>query len=103
INFVADLGALDVFKFVGGDRAFTLVADVDQNLLGTDFDDSAFDDLARGKALVALLQGFFHAKHNDFSDSIAGDLVGAMRPTKAPLPNGPGVAVATEVEGHVVR
>src|ERR1044071_4359521 len=33
----------------------------------------------------------------------AGDPVSEMRPTKAPLPNGPDVAVAAEVDGQVVR
>src|SRR2546430_11244304 len=34
------------------------------DLLGTNFDDSALDDFACGKAFVALLHGFFHGKHS---------------------------------------
>ena len=65
IDFIADLDGLDVFKFVGRDRAFALVTNVHENFLGTDFDDGAFNDFACRKAFVALLQGFFHGKHND--------------------------------------
>src|SRR6266568_59208 len=65
INFIADLDGFDVFKFVGGDRAFALVTNIHENFLGTDFDNGASCDFACGKAFIALLQGFFHGEHND--------------------------------------
>ncbi len=46
IDFVADFDGLEVHKFVAGDDAFAFVADVDEDFLGTDFDDGAFDDFA---------------------------------------------------------
>ena len=63
IDFVADLDGLDVVELGGGDDAFAFVADIDEDFLGTDFDDGAFDDFACGKAHIALLQGFFHCEH----------------------------------------
>jgi hypothetical protein len=67
VSFVADLDGLDVIKFVAGDDAFAFVADVDQDFLGSDFDDGAFDDFACSKAQIAVLQGFFHCEHNCFN------------------------------------
>ena len=65
VNFIAHLDGLDVLKFAGGDGAFALVTDIHKNFLGTDFNNSASGDFACGKALIALLQGFFHCEHND--------------------------------------
>ena len=63
-DFVADFDGLDVFKFVAGNDALALVADVHEDFLGADFDDGAFDDFARSKAHIALLDGLFHGEHN---------------------------------------
>jgi hypothetical protein len=49
-----------------------------------------------------LLHGLFHCEHNAMTNLpdyvTGGDLVSAGLP-ETPLPNGPDVAVATEVEG----
>ena len=64
INFIADFHGFDVFKFVGGDDALAFVADVHEDFFGTDFDDSAFDDIASRKGQGArLLHGLFHGEH----------------------------------------
>ena len=66
IHLVADFDGFDVFKFVAGDDSFAFVADIHEDFLGADFDDVAFDNLARGKVRRALLQGFFHCEHNNY-------------------------------------
>ena len=65
IDFIADLDGLDVVEFIAGDDAFAFVTDIDEDFLGADFDDGAFDNFASGKAHGALLHGFFHREHND--------------------------------------
>ncbi len=65
VNLVADLGGLGILELGKRDDAFALVADVDEDFLGADFEDDAFDDLAWDKALGALPQGFFHGEHRD--------------------------------------
>ena len=103
IDLVADLDGFDVFEFVAGDDAFALVADVHEDFLGADFDDGAFDDIASGKGQFArLLHGFFHCEHNTMTNLTADELRetwSARGLPKTPLPNGPDVAVATEVRG----
>ena len=64
IDLVADFDGLEIDKFVAGDHPFAFIADVHKNFLGTDFDDGTFDDFTCGEELAALLQGFFHCKHN---------------------------------------
>ena len=60
INLVAHFHGLGVHEFAAGDDALGLVADVHKDFLAADFDDDAFDDFARGKALGAHPHGFFH-------------------------------------------
>ena len=43
LDFVADLDVF-VLKFVGGNSAFRLVTDIDQNDLRFDFEDAALND-----------------------------------------------------------
>ena len=57
IDFVADFDGLDVFEFVAGDDAFAFVADVDEDFLGADFDDGAFDDLPAAKRMGPFASG----------------------------------------------
>ena len=54
IDFVADLDGFDVFEFVAGDDAFAFVADIDEDFLGTDFDDGAFDDFDLPQSGIVL-------------------------------------------------
>ena len=80
----------------------TLVTDVHENFLRADFDDVTFDDIASSKGQGArLLHGLFHCQHKQlrltFHEPMGG-LVSAG-PSETPLPNGPDVATATEVEG----
>src|SRR5688572_9165437 len=63
VDFVTDFNGGHVIDFVGGDSAFALVADVDQDFLGSDFDNDTLYDLACCKATIALPHGFFHCQH----------------------------------------
>ena len=75
IDLVADLDGLDVFKFVCGDDALALVADVHEDFFGADFDDGAFDDIASSKGQFARLpQGLFHGQHNIITNLLAMNL-----------------------------
>jgi hypothetical protein len=78
-DFVADFDGRDVLELGGGDDAFALVADVDEDFAGADLDDDPFDDLAWGKAEVAVPQGLFHGEHADLTlpiFSLRGDFGG---------------------------
>ena len=88
IDFIADFDGFDVVKFVAGDDAFAFVADIDEDFLGADFDDGAFDDLACGKARRALLHGFFHCEHNNNVYTMNCGRLGGARSadSKTPLP-----------------
>ncbi len=55
IDLLTDLDLLDVNKFIVGDDAFALIADVHEDFFRTDFDDGAFDDFALGDELAAAL------------------------------------------------
>jgi hypothetical protein len=46
---------------LAGDDSLAFVADIDEDFLGTDFNDGAFDNFACGKAHRALPHGFFHS------------------------------------------
>ena len=64
VDLVAGLHDLDVVKFAPGDDALALVADIDEDLLGTNFDDDAFDNITGRKGHGAsLLHGLFHCEH----------------------------------------
>ena len=102
VDLIADFDGFDVVKLGAGDDAFTLIADVHQDFLGADFDDGAFDDITGSKGQgTALLHEFFHCQHRQYRIflSIRTGAWSAGRLTEAPLPNGPDVAGATEVEG----
>ena len=60
VNFGAELDGFGFQKFIDGDDALALVADVHEDFLGADFDDGALDDFALGDELAALFQGLFH-------------------------------------------
>ena len=51
------LTVVDVLELDGGDDALALVADVDEDFLGTDFDDGAFDDFARRQSVWCFASG----------------------------------------------
>src|SRR5664280_2160811 len=65
VDLIAHFDGFDVFKFAAGDDAFAFIADIDQDFLGADLDDGAFDNFACGKVEVALLEGLFHCEHNN--------------------------------------
>src|SRR4029079_6332320 len=64
VDLIADFDRFDVFKFVSGDDALALVANVHKDFLGANFDDGSFDDFPRSIEPSALLEGFFHGEHN---------------------------------------
>ena len=64
IYLVAQFDPFEVFEFVGGNDPLALVTDIHKEFLGTNLDDSAFDDIASRKGQRArLLHGFFHCQH----------------------------------------
>ncbi len=77
IDFIAELDGFNIVEFGAGNDAFTFVTDIDEDFFGADFNDSTFDNLARGKAGWALLEGFFHRKHNYYVFINCGRLAGA--------------------------
>jgi len=100
VNFRADLDGIVVDKFIVGDHALALVADVHEDFFRTDFDDDTFDDLALSDEFAALFQGLFHGEHN-FTNGTAGGLNSPVNTgvLKTPLPKLTNAAGATEVKG----
>jgi hypothetical protein len=63
LDFVADLEVVNVVKFAGGDGAFGLVTDIDENFAGAEFQDAAFNDAALFEIAKRFRDQFLHFNH----------------------------------------